>query len=142
MLEQKFERGKIVEVERVVKRVAAADASAMLQKQAGAGESLQRVVERLAVIGIGARIEQYFRQLKIVILSRRAVERRQTVDRRPARLRTPAASEDRSTGSDPRRPRAEISRTDAGVRETPALGTGLSARWRRAAAIAAARPVD
>ena len=59
MLEQQFDRGKIVEVECVVKRVAAADAGAIIQKQAGAGESLQRVVERFAVIGIGARIKQY-----------------------------------------------------------------------------------
>jgi hypothetical protein len=79
MLEQQLDRGKIVEVERVVKRVAAADASAILQKQPGAGETLQRVVERFVVIGIGARFEQDLRQLEIVILSRRAIERRQWV---------------------------------------------------------------
>ena len=37
------------------------------------------MVEQFAVIGIGARIEQYSRQVEIVVLSRRAVERRQRV---------------------------------------------------------------
>jgi hypothetical protein len=62
--EQQLECRKVVEVEHAVERVGSRDAGPVLQQEAGARGILQRVVERLAVIRIGARVEQQLGELR------------------------------------------------------------------------------
>ena len=103
MLEQQFQRSKIVVVEGAVKRVAATDAGAILQQQAGAGEGSSQWSERFAVVGIRARIEQYFRQLWVLFFTAALVEAPTKVDHRPG-AHQPAANAAQTAGFDRRRP--------------------------------------
>ena len=50
------------EVDGSIHRIAFCNASAVFQQQAGTGRVLQRVVERLAVIGVRPGVEQQLRQ--------------------------------------------------------------------------------
>ncbi len=54
MGEQQAQRLDIVEIEHAIERIAAGDAGARLQQHTGAGRVLQGMIERLAVIRIGA----------------------------------------------------------------------------------------
>jgi hypothetical protein len=76
---QEFEHGHVIEVERAVERVVFLDAGAVLQQHAGAIDTFKRVVERFAVVRIGAGLEQQRRQFRIAIHPGSAVERRQQV---------------------------------------------------------------
>ena len=58
MLQQQFQRGVVIEIDRAVDRIALCDAGAVLQQQARARRILQRVIKRFAVIGVRAGFEQ------------------------------------------------------------------------------------
>jgi hypothetical protein len=62
MRQKQFQCGVVLKVDRAIDRIAFCDACAVLQQQAGTGRAFEGVVERLAVIGICAGVEQQPRQ--------------------------------------------------------------------------------
>ena len=58
MGQQQLQCGQVVQVEHAVQRVGAGHACAGLQQQARALQAAQRVVQRLAIVRVGARIQQ------------------------------------------------------------------------------------
>jgi hypothetical protein len=72
--EQEPQRLDIIQIQRAIEHHAF-DTRARCQKKAHTGDVFQRMVERLAVVGIGASIEQEPGQFCVAVLPRCPVER-------------------------------------------------------------------
>ncbi len=77
MREQQFERIRVVHVERAPQRIRPAHPRAVFEQHARAGRILHRVIQRFAVVRIGAGFQQHRGEHRIAIDARCAVQRRQ-----------------------------------------------------------------
>ena len=77
MREQQFERVGIAHVERAPQRIRPAHPRAVFEQHARAGRMLHRVIQRFAVVRVGAGFQQHRGENRIAIDARRAVQRRQ-----------------------------------------------------------------